>query len=99
MTGKTLAWSGEQLYLKGDKEFWAQQGPHNGGDLTSSGRWVAPEKRSGYYMLDSFGVDAGSLSPKSLAAIVRQVTSDPAVVQEDAGSPQGRRAISYTMDE
>lgn len=100
VTGKaTMAWSGEQLYLKGDKEFWAQQGPHYGHDLTSTGRWVAPEKRSGYYMLDSFGVNVGSLSPKSLAAIVRQVTSDPAVVQEDAGSPQGRRAISYTVDE
>ncbi|KAB2594117.1 hypothetical protein [Streptomyces arboris] len=100
VTGKaTMAWSGEQLYLKGDKEFWAQQGPHNGHDLTSTGRWVAPEKRSGYHMLDSFGVNAGSLSPKSLAAIVRQVTSDPAVVQEDAGSPQGRRSISYTVDE
>ncbi|MFF2922664.1 hypothetical protein ACFVTP_09710 [Streptomyces celluloflavus] len=100
VTGKaTMAWSGEQLYLKGDKEFWAQQGPYNGHDLTSSGRWVAPEKRSGYAMLDSFVVNAGSLSPKSLAAIVRQVTSDPAVVQEDAGSPQGRRAVSYTVDE
>ncbi|MFD8706415.1 hypothetical protein ACFV1W_28055 [Kitasatospora sp. NPDC059648] len=100
VTGKaTMAWSGEQLYLKGDKEFWAQQGPQNGHDLTSSERWVAPEKRSGYYMLDSFGVNAGSLTPKSLAAIVRQVTSDPAAVQEDAGSPQGRRAISYTVDE
>ncbi|MEU8884267.1 hypothetical protein [Streptomyces hydrogenans] len=100
VTGKaTMAWSGEQLYLKGDKEFWAQQGPYYGGNLTSTGRWVAPKKRSGYYMLNSFGVNVGSLSPKSLAAIVSQVTSDPAVVQEDAGSPQGRRAISYTVDE
>ncbi|MFD0633099.1 hypothetical protein [Catenulispora yoronensis] len=100
VTGKaTMAWSGEQLYLKGDKEFWAQQAPQYGYDLTSSERWVAPEKNSGHYMLGSFGVNVGSLSPKSLAAIVRQVTSDPAAVQEDAGSPQGRQAISYTVDE
>ncbi|WP_148276938.1 MULTISPECIES: hypothetical protein [Streptomyces] len=96
VTGRAaMAWSGDQLYLKGDNDFWAQQNPHYGGDLTSSGHWVKPEKRYGYYMLDSFGVNAGSLNPKSLASVVREVTSDPSVVLEDAGSVQGRRATSY----
>ncbi|MFF2963264.1 hypothetical protein ACFVT1_31050 [Streptomyces sp. NPDC057963] len=96
VTGKAaMAWSGDQLYLKGDNDFWAQQNPHYGRDLTSSGHWVAPEKRDGYYMLDSFGVNAGSLKPGSLASVVREVTSDPSVVVEDAGSVQGRRATSY----
>ncbi|MFI7102425.1 hypothetical protein ACIBK8_24065 [Streptomyces sp. NPDC050161] len=97
VTGKAaMAWSGDQLYLKGDDDFWAQQSPHYGNDLTSSGHWVKPEKRDGYYMLDSFGVNAGSLTPKSMAAVVRQVTSDPSVVQEDAGTRGGRRVTSYT---
>ncbi|XCM30664.1 hypothetical protein ABXI76_15965 [Streptomyces parvus] len=97
VTGRAaMAWSGDQLYLKGDTDFWAQQGPHYGRDVSSSGHWVAPEKRDGYYMLSSFGVNAGSLNPKSLAALVRQVTADPAVVQEAAGSFQGRKAVAYT---
>lgn len=97
VTGRAaMAWSDDQLYLKGDNDFWAQQGPQYGHDLTSSGHWIAPEKRDGYYMLDSFGVNAGSLTPKSFASVVREVTSDPSVEQEDAGSSQGRRATSYT---
>ncbi|NEC21405.1 hypothetical protein G3I50_24620 [Streptomyces parvus] len=97
VTGRAaMAWSGDQLYLKGDTDFWAQQGPHYGRDVSSSGHWVAPEKRDGYSMLSSFGVNAGSLNPKSLAALVRQVTADPAVVQEAAGSFQGRKAVAYT---
>ncbi|MER8185986.1 hypothetical protein [Kitasatospora sp. NPDC094015] len=91
-----LAWSGDRMYLKGDAEFWAQQEPLHGHDLTSSGHWVAPEKRSGYYMLDSFGVDAGSLTPKALATVVRQIVSDPAVVVEDAGLQGGHRVNSFT---
>ncbi|MEU9498034.1 hypothetical protein [Streptomyces sp. NPDC048196] len=97
VTGQAaMAWSGSQLYLKGDKEFWAQQNPHYGGDVSSSGHWVAPVKRDGYYMLDSFGINAGSLNPKSLASLVRTVTSDPSVVTEDAGSMQGRKVTSYS---
>ncbi|MFH7341185.1 DNA/RNA non-specific endonuclease [Streptomyces sp. KHY 26] len=97
VTGKsTLAWSGDQLYLKGDSAFWAQQNPQFGHDLTSTGHWVAPEKRSGYYMLDSFGVNAGSLTPASLAALVRKVTSDPEAVRQDGATFQGRKAVSYT---
>ncbi|MFJ2954300.1 DNA/RNA non-specific endonuclease [Streptomyces sp. NPDC087270] len=92
----TLAWSGDQLYLKGDSAFWAQQEPLFGTDLTSTGHWVAPQKRSGYYMLDGFGVDAGSLTPASLAALVRQVTSDPEAVREDGATFEGRNAVSYT---
>ncbi|CAM4156389.1 hypothetical protein [Nocardiopsis rhodophaea] len=93
----SMTWSDDQLYLKGDNDFWAQQGPHYGRDLTSSGHWVAPEQRSGYYMLDSFGVNAGSLTPKSLASVVREVTSDPSVAEEDAGSTQGHKATAYTV--
>lgn len=97
VTGKSaLAWSGDQLYLKGDSAFWAQQNPQFGHDLTSAGHWVAPEKRSGYYMLDSFGVNAGSLTPASLAALVRKVTSDPEAVRQDGATFQGRKALSYT---
>ncbi|MFF0214329.1 hypothetical protein [Streptomyces vinaceus] len=97
VSGKAaMAWSGDQLYLKGDDDFWAQQGPQYGHDLTSSGHWIAPKKQSGYYMLDSFAVNAGSLTPKSLAEVVRQITSDPSMVQEDAGTQDGRRATSYT---
>ncbi|WP_261958073.1 DNA/RNA non-specific endonuclease [Streptomyces nigrescens] len=97
VAGKSaIAWSGDRLYLKGDSDFWAQQDPLYGTDLTSSGHWIAPKKRYGYYMLDSFGVNAGSLSPKSLAALVTQVTSDPETVQQDAGTIEGRKAISYT---
>ncbi|MEU9125313.1 hypothetical protein AB0C96_36705 [Streptomyces sp. NPDC048506] len=97
VAGKSaIAWSGDRLYLKGDSDFWAQQDPLYGTDLTSSGRWIAPKKRSGYYLLDSFAVNAGSLSPKSLAALVTQVTSDPEAVQEDAGTIEGHKAISYT---
>ncbi|WP_329321553.1 DNA/RNA non-specific endonuclease [Streptomyces sp. NBC_01262] len=92
----TLAWSGDQLYLKGDSAFWAQQDPLFGTDLTSTGHWVAPEKRSGYYMLDSFGVNAGSLTPASLATLVRQVTSDPEAVRQDDAMFQGRKAVAYT---
>ncbi|MFF5787885.1 DNA/RNA non-specific endonuclease [Streptomyces sp. NPDC012693] len=92
----TLAWSGDQLYLKGDPAFWAQQDPHFGHDLTSAGHWVAPEKRSGYYMLNSFAVNAGSLMPASLAALVRQVTSDPEAVREDGATFKGRKAVSYS---
>lgn len=91
-----MAWSGDQLYLKGDNDFWAQQSPHYGHDLTSSGHWIAPEKRYGYYMLRSFGVNVGSLTPKSLASAVRQVTSDPSATQEDTRGPQGHRVRSYT---
>ncbi|MFD8594998.1 hypothetical protein ACFV1L_08350 [Kitasatospora sp. NPDC059646] len=90
-----LAWSGDQLYLKGDAAFWAQQEPFHGHDLTSSGHWVAPEKRSGYYMLDSFGVNAGSLTPKALAEVVRQIVSDPGAVVEDAGLQGGRPVTSF----
>ncbi|MEW2625636.1 DNA/RNA non-specific endonuclease [Streptomyces sp. NPDC048106] len=97
VAGKSsLAWSGDQLYLKGDSAFWAQQDPQFGHDLTSTGHWVAPEKRSGYYMLDSFAVNAGSLTPASLATLVRQVTSDPEAVREDGATFQGRKAVSYT---
>jgi hypothetical protein len=92
----TLAWSGDQLYLKGDSAFWAQQDPQFGHDLTSAGHWVAPEKRDGYYMLDSFAVNAGSLTPASLATLVRQVTSDPEAVRQDGATFQGRKAVSYT---
>ncbi|WP_406066181.1 DNA/RNA non-specific endonuclease [Streptomyces sp. NBC_01077] len=92
----TLAWSGDRLYLKGDSAFWAQQDPHFGHDLTSAGHWVAPQKRSGYYMLNSFAVNAGTLTPASLAAQVRQVTSDPEAVREDSATFKGRKAVSYT---
>ncbi|MFF2801830.1 hypothetical protein ACFVUT_18345 [Streptomyces sp. NPDC058051] len=96
VTGRAaMAWSADQLYLKGDDDFWAQQGPHYGKDLSSSSHWVAPVKRDGYYMLDSFGVNAGSLNPASLASLVREVTSDPSVVQEDVESVRGRKATSY----
>ncbi|WP_055704971.1 DNA/RNA non-specific endonuclease [Streptomyces puniciscabiei] len=97
VTGKsTLAWSGDQLYLKGDSAFWAKQNPQFGHDLTSTGHWVAPQKRSGYYMLDSFGVNVGSLTPASLAALVRKVTSDPEAVRQDGATFQGRKAVAYT---
>ncbi|MFR9793796.1 DNA/RNA non-specific endonuclease [Streptomyces sp. MB22_4] len=97
VTGKSaLAWSGDQLYLKGDSAFWAQQNPQFGHDLTSTGHWVAPEKRSGYYMLDSFGVNAGSLTPASLATLVRKITSDPEAIRQDGATFQGRKAVSYT---
>ncbi|MCX5115268.1 DNA/RNA non-specific endonuclease [Streptomyces sp. NBC_00378] len=92
----TMAWSGDQLYLKGDSEFWAQQGPSYGRDLTSTGHWVAPEKRSGYYMLNNFAVNAGSLTPKSLASVVTRVTSDPEAVEQNAGTIEGHKATSYT---
>ncbi|MFF2331673.1 MULTISPECIES: DNA/RNA non-specific endonuclease [unclassified Streptomyces] len=92
----TIAWSRNQLYLKGDSDFWAQQGPSYGRDLTSTGHWVAPEKRDGYYMLNNFAVNAGSLTPKSLASVVTQVTSDPEAVEQNAGTIEGRKAISYT---
>ncbi|MFE7267651.1 DNA/RNA non-specific endonuclease [Streptomyces sp. NPDC057592] len=92
----TLAWSGDQLYLKGDSSFWAQQDPQFGHDLTSASRWIKSEKRDGYYMLDSFAVNAGSLTPASLATLVRQVTSDPEAVREDDATFQGRKAVSYT---
>ncbi|MET8747859.1 hypothetical protein [Streptomyces sp. NPDC004728] len=92
----TMAWAGNRLYLKGDSDFWAQQGPSYGRDLTSTGHWVAPEKRSGYYMLNNFAVDAGSLTPKSLASLVTQVTSDPEAVEQNAGRIGGHKAISYT---
>ncbi|MGW2404029.1 DNA/RNA non-specific endonuclease [Streptomyces sp. NPDC001739] len=96
VAGKSaMAWSGDQLYLKGDSHFWAQQDPLYGRDLTSTGHWVAPKKRSGYYMLDRFAVNAGSLTPKSLASAVRQVTSDPEVVEQNAGTIGGRKAVSY----
>ncbi|MFJ5850821.1 DNA/RNA non-specific endonuclease [Streptomyces sp. NPDC092903] len=99
VTGKaTLAWSGDQVYLKGDSAFWAQQDPHFGHDLTSAGHWVAPEKRDGYYMLDSFAVNAGSLTSASLATLVRQVTSDPAAVRQDGATFHGRKAVSYTSE-
>ncbi|MFB6878542.1 DNA/RNA non-specific endonuclease [Streptomyces sp. NPDC056323] len=97
VAGKSaMAWSGDRLYLKGDSDFWAQQDPHYGNDLTSSGHWVAPEKRDGYYMLDSFAVNAGSLTPRSLAAVVTQVTSDPETVEQDAGVIAGHKAVAYT---
>lgn len=97
VTGKSaMAWSGDRLYLKGDSDFWAQQDPLYGRDLTSTGHWVAPKKRSGYYMLDRFAVNAGSLTPKSLAAVVRQVTSDPEAVEQTAGKIGGHEAVSYT---
>ncbi|MEE1804930.1 hypothetical protein [Streptomyces sp. BE133] len=97
VAGKSaMAWSGDQLYLKGDSAFWAQQGPLYGRDLTSTGHWVAPKKRSGYYMLNSFAVNAGSLTPKSLAAVVRQVTSDPEAVEQNAGTIEGHKAVSYS---
>jgi len=92
----TMAWSRNQLYLKGDSDFWAQQGPSYGGDLTSTGHWIAPEKRYGYYMLNNFAVNAGSLTPKSLASVVTQVTSDPEAVEQEAGTIEGRKATSYT---
>ncbi|MEE1806508.1 DNA/RNA non-specific endonuclease [Streptomyces sp. BE133] len=92
----TMVWSGNQLYLKGDSDFWAQQGPSYGRDLTSTGHWVAPEKRDGYYMLNNFAVNAGSLTPKSLASAVTQVTSDPEAVEQNAGTIEGHKAISYT---
>ncbi|WP_179500258.1 DNA/RNA non-specific endonuclease [Streptomyces sp. WZ.A104] len=91
----TLAWSGDQLYLKGDASFWAQQDPQFGHDLTSAGHWIKSEKRDGYYMLDSFAVNVGSLTPASLATLVRQVTSDPEAVREDGATFQGRKAVSY----
>lgn len=91
-----MAWSGGQLYVNGDTGFWAQQDPLYGTDLTSAGLWVAPKRRSGHFMLDSLGVNAGSLSPTSLAALIRQVTADPGAVQEDAGTIEGQRATSYT---
>ncbi|MFC9931902.1 DNA/RNA non-specific endonuclease [Streptomyces sp. NPDC127190] len=97
VTGKSaLAWSGDQLYLKGNSAFWAQQSPQFGHDLTSTGHWVVPEKRSGYYMLDSFGVNAGSLTPASLATLVRKVTSDPEAIRQEGATFQGRKAVSYT---
>lgn len=92
----TMAWSKNQLYLKGDSDFWAQQGPSYGRNLTSTGHWVAPAKRDGYYMLNNFAVNAGSLTPKSLASVVTQVTSDPEAVEQNAGTVEGRKAISYT---
>ncbi|MEU2770837.1 DNA/RNA non-specific endonuclease [Streptomyces diastaticus] len=94
----TLAWSGDQLYLKGDSSFWAQQDPQFGHDLTSAGRWIKSEKRDGYYMLNSFAVNVGSLTPASLATLVRQVTSDPEAVREDDATFQGRKAVSYTSE-
>ncbi|MFI9065702.1 hypothetical protein ACIGQE_28250 [Streptomyces sp. NPDC053429] len=100
ITGQAaVAWSGDQLYVKGDNDFWAQQGPHYGHDLSSAGHWVAPVKQSGYHMLDAFGVNAGSLTPKALASIVREVTADPTVVAEDAGTMYGREATSYVAKE
>ncbi|MFJ9854789.1 DNA/RNA non-specific endonuclease [Streptomyces sp. NPDC101150] len=97
VAGKSaMAWSGNRLYLKGDSDFWAQQNPLYGTDLTSTGHWVAPKKRSGYYMLDRFAVNAGSLTPKSLAAVVTQVTSDPEAVEQKAGTIEGHKAVSYT---
>jgi hypothetical protein len=90
------AWSGGQLYLRGDPEFWAQQDPQYADVLTSAGRWVKPEKRSGYYMLDSFGVDAGTITPKALAELVRQVTSDPDVQRDGPWqTPDGHTATAY----
>ncbi|MER5890598.1 hypothetical protein ABT160_42800 [Streptomyces sp. NPDC001941] len=100
VTGQAaVAWSGNQLYIKGDYDFWAQQGPHYGTDLSSGGRWVAPVKQSGYHMLDAFGVNAGSLTPKALASIVREVTADPTMVAEDAGASYGRKATAYIAQE
>ncbi|MFJ9683924.1 DNA/RNA non-specific endonuclease [Streptomyces sp. NPDC101194] len=97
VAGKSaMAWSGDQLYLKGDSDFWAQQGPSYGRDLTSTGHWVAPKKRSGYYMFNNFAVNAGSLTPKSLASVVTHVTSDPEAVEQNAGTIEGHKAISYT---
>ncbi|MFE7045600.1 hypothetical protein ACFU9X_41200 [Streptomyces atratus] len=100
ITGQAaIAWSGDQLYIKGDNDFWAQQDPHYGTDLSSGGHWVAPVKRSGYHMLNAFGLNAGSLMPKALASIVREVTADPTVVAEDAGTTYGRKATSYIAQE
>ncbi|MFD0205400.1 MULTISPECIES: hypothetical protein [Saccharothrix] len=91
------AWSEGQLYLRGDPEFWAQQGPQYANVLSSAGRWVKPEKRSGYYMLDNFGVDAGTITPKALAELVRQVTSDPDVQRDGPWqTPDGHAATAYT---
>ncbi|TVT54943.1 hypothetical protein FNH05_10060 [Amycolatopsis rhizosphaerae] len=91
------AWSGGQLYLQGDPEFWAQQDPQYADILTSAGRWVKPEKRSGYYMLDNFGVDAGTITPKALAELVRQVTSAPDVQRDGPWQTQdGHPATAYT---
>ncbi|MFF4407593.1 HEAT repeat domain-containing protein [Streptomyces sp. NPDC001404] len=99
VTGEAaMAWSDGRLYLKGDNDFWAQQGSFSRTDLPSSGHWIAPKMRSGHHVLDSFGVNAGSLSPKSLAALVRQVTSDPGALQEDAETIEGHKAISYTAE-
>ncbi|MGW2304476.1 DNA/RNA non-specific endonuclease [Streptomyces sp. NPDC001809] len=99
VVGKSaLAWSGDQLYLKGDASFWAQQDPQYGRDVTSAGRWIKSEKREGYYMLDSFAVNVGSLTPASLATLVRQVTSDPEAVREDGATLQGRTAVAYTSE-
>ncbi|MGW2410534.1 hypothetical protein ACWCXK_39470, partial [Streptomyces sp. NPDC001739] len=72
------------------------QDPLYGRDLTSTGHWVAPKKRDGYYMLDRFAVNAGSLTPKSLAAVVTQVTSDPEAAEQTAGKIEGHKAVSYT---
>ncbi|MFD8544449.1 hypothetical protein [Streptomyces sp. NPDC059649] len=97
VSGKAdVAWKDGRLYLKGDPEFWAQQPPQYAHDVKGSGKWVAPQKRSGYYMLNHFSVDVGSLKPASLAALVRQVTSDPGAVKENAGNLHGRAALSYT---
>jgi len=91
------AWSGGQLYLRGDAQFWAQQDPQYANVLTSAGRWVKPEKRSGYYMLDNFGLDAGTITPKALAELVRQVTSDPDVQRDGPWqTPDGHPATAYT---
>jgi hypothetical protein len=91
------AWSGGQLYLRGDPEFWAQQDPQYANVLTSAGRWVKPKKRSGYSMLGSFGVDAGTMTPKALAGLVRQVSSDPDVQRDGPWqTPEGHPATAYT---
>ncbi|MCR6481538.1 hypothetical protein M8542_01785 [Amycolatopsis sp. OK19-0408] len=94
------AWSSGDLYLNGDAEFWAAQEPQRAHDLSSAGRWVKPEKRSGYYLLDSFGVDAATLTPKALADLVRAITSDPSVEQAEPQPVEGgRTATAYTADD
>lgn len=91
------AWSSGNLYLNGDAEFWAAQEPQHAHDLSAAGRWVKPEKRSGYYMLDSFGVDAATLTPKALAELARTVTADPSVQQDGPQAvADGRTATAYT---
>lgn len=91
-----LAWNAGQLYLKGDAAFWGTQSPLYDFDVSASGHWVAPQKRDGYYLLDNFAVDVGTLTPASLGSLVKQVTSDPTAVRGDAGSFGGRPATSYT---